>query len=69
MRVKVDQSKCKTVGICVKLCPEVFRFEAGSKKAAAIADEIPEHLVARCLEAQGKCPEAAISLFNHKKGR
>ena len=33
MRVKVDQLKCGTIGICVKECPQVFRFQPGSKKA------------------------------------
>jgi len=60
VQIKVDPSKCKTFGICVKLCPEVFRFETGSKKAVAIEGEIPADLVDKCLEAQRKCPEAAI---------
>jgi len=63
MQVKVDQIKCKTVGNCVKLCPEVFRFKTGSKKAVAIEGAIPAHLVNKCLEAQRKCPEKAIMIF------
>ena len=33
MKIEVDQNKCGTIGICVKECPEVFRFQEGSKKA------------------------------------
>lgn len=67
MRTKVDQIKCKTFGICVELCPEVFRFQAGSKKAVAIEGEIPAYLLDKCLEAECKCPEEAITVFEHKE--
>jgi ferredoxin len=30
MKVKIDELKCRTAGICVKLCPEVFRFQEGA---------------------------------------
>ncbi len=63
MQIEVDQIKCKTAGICVKLCPEVFRFEVGSKKAAAIESKIPAHLADKCLEAQRQYPQEAINLL------
>jgi len=60
MRVKVDQLKCQTVGVCVKECPEVFRFQEGSKKATVIIDPIPSKLESKCREAAFKCPNEAI---------
>ncbi|MBN2299250.1 MAG: ferredoxin [Deltaproteobacteria bacterium] len=51
MKVEVDQVKCTTMGICVKICPEVFRFQEGSKKANAIPVDVPDHLVEKCIRA------------------
>ncbi|MCF7859769.1 MAG: ferredoxin [Candidatus Cloacimonetes bacterium] len=64
MKVKVDQLKCETIGICVKLCPEVFRFEIGSKKAVAKQGEIPTKFIDKCIEAKRKCPKNAIIVCN-----
>jgi ferredoxin len=62
MKVEVDQMKCGTVGFCVKECPEVFRFQEGSKKAAVIIGEIPPALQKKCRNAARKCPNAAITI-------
>jgi ferredoxin len=62
MKVEVDQMKCGTVGFCVKECPEVFRFQEGSKKAAVIIGEIPPALQKKCRDAARKCPNAAITI-------
>ena len=63
MRIEVDQNKCGTIGICVKECPEVFRFQEGSKKAKVIMGEIPPALEARCREAARKCPNQAVIIY------
>jgi ferredoxin len=60
MRVKVDQVKCGTIGICVKECPQVFRFQPGSKKAMVIVDEVPSGLEQKCREVAKMCPNEAI---------
>ena len=60
MRVEVDQMKCRTVGICVKECNEVFRFQEGSKRATVNLDQIPQRLHKKCREVAGKCPNKAI---------
>ncbi len=60
MKVLVDQARCSSAGVCVIVCPEVFRFQIGSKKAKAIEDEIPAELMSKCLEAVEQCPEKAI---------
>ncbi|MBN1625344.1 MAG: ferredoxin [Deltaproteobacteria bacterium] len=60
MRMIVDQIKCGTAGMCVKTCPEVFRFQEGSKKAIALFDIIPPSLERKALEAARLCPNKAI---------
>jgi ferredoxin len=60
MKVEVDQMKCGTVGICVKICPEVFRFQEGSKKATVILDPIPTAFYDKCRRAARECPNNAV---------
>ena len=60
MKVEVDQLRCDTTGICVSKCPEVFRFQEGSKKATVILDEIPSRLEQKCREIAGLCPREAV---------
>jgi ferredoxin len=60
MKAEVDQVKCGTVGVCVKICPEVFRFHPGSKKVLCEAGEIPPLFRQRCAEAAEKCPNHSI---------
>jgi ferredoxin len=60
MRAEVDQLKCRTVGRCVKACPEVFRFQVGSKRATVTLDPIPPALEEKVREAARGCPEKAV---------
>ena len=60
MKVEVDQVKCGTIGVCVKTCPEIFRFQEGSKKAIAISYDVPPELVEKCIRAAKGCPNKAI---------
>ena len=62
MKVEVDQRKCQTAGICVKECPDVFRFQEGSKRATVILEKIPARLEQMCRNAAKKCPNKAISI-------
>jgi len=63
MRATVDPNRCDIAGICVKICPEVFRFHEGSKKAYVTRKEIPKNLEQKCLEAAKKCPHKAIIIL------
>lgn len=63
MKVQVDQKRCGTVGLCVKACPEVFRFQEGSKKAAAYSGDIPPEHEAKVLKAVNSCPNGAIVII------
>jgi len=62
MRVTVDQMKCRTVGLCVKECPDVFRFQEGSKRAAVQMVDIPPALEDCCRRAAVFCPNRAIEI-------
>ena len=44
MKATVDPNRCDIAGICVVICPEVFRFHEGSKKAYVTRSEIPKNL-------------------------
>ena len=63
MRAPVDPNRCDNAGICVVICPEVFRFHEGSKKAYVTRSEIPKNLEEKCLEAAQKCPNKAIIIL------
>ena len=60
MKVEVDQVKCTTMGVCVKICPKVFRFQEGSNKAIAISGDVPPDLMEKCIRAARDCPNQAI---------
>jgi len=62
MKVTVDEMKCGTVGLCVKECPDIFRFREGSKRAAVRIDHIPPTLQACCRKAASLCPNGAITI-------
>ena len=58
-----------TNGNCVRICPEVFQFTAGSKKATAVVNPIPEKFKERCITAARSCPQGAIKLTEIRKAR
>ncbi|MFP4415777.1 MAG: ferredoxin [Chitinivibrionales bacterium] len=60
MKAYVDPNRCKTVGTCVQICPRMFRFATGNKKAYVTADEIPRKYREDVLRAARECPEHAI---------
>ena len=60
MRAKVDQLKCLTAGESVRTCPDVFRFQEGSKKAAVLLDPIPPHFEEKVREAAERCSQGAV---------
>ncbi len=62
MKIEVNQLKCRTAGVCVMTCPDVFRFQVGSKRATVELEEIPGHLQEKCGIAARKCPNNAIMI-------
>lgn len=66
MRVRVDQNKCMTNGECVKICPSVFRFQPGNKKAHAVVDTVPREFEPDCLKAAFACPQKAVIVTDYE---
>jgi ferredoxin len=62
MKFYVDQSKCKSHGICVQEYPDLFKFEPGSKKAVAIDKDFPPEQVIDSYRILRVCPVDAIWL-------
>lgn len=62
MKLKIDQLKCDTSGICVKRCPQLFRFQEGSKKAEIIEEKVPVYLQPECKTIVELCPTGAITI-------
>jgi ferredoxin len=62
MKIKIDQLKCDTSGMCVKKFPQLFRFQEGSKKAEVIEEKLPLYLEPECKCIVEICPTGAITI-------
>lgn len=62
MKLKIDQLKCDTTGMCVKKYPQLFRFQEGSKKAQIIEELVPLYLEPECRKIVEVCPRGAITI-------
>lgn len=60
MRVAVDEERCRGHGVCVTLCPEVFRLTDDGYSVAE-PDDVPADSEAAAREAIDCCPEQAIT--------
>lgn len=59
MKVAVDPDRCRGHGVCVSLCPEVFRL-ADDGYSEVYVPEVPAESEAAVGEAIESCPEQAI---------
>lgn len=60
MKAKVIPETCIGCGICVGICPEVFRMVDG--KAVVIIEVVPPDLRVLCRQAAADCPVQAIEI-------
>jgi ferredoxin len=60
MKATIDDDLCRGHGVCVTLCPEVFRM-TDDGYAVAVESEVPAHLEAAVIDAVASCPEHAIT--------
>jgi ferredoxin len=60
MKAKVDEERCRGHGVCVTLCPEVFRLTDDGYAEAYLPD-VPPDLEQAAQEAIDCCPEQAIT--------
>ena len=60
MKIKVDQDMCIGCGMCVDICPEIFKLNS-EDKSECTEDEIPENLKEKAKKSCEICPVDAIS--------
>ena len=60
MRVRLSEEDCVGCGICVVLCPRVFKWDPGGKALVAI-EEVVDEALERCVRLSiESCPTRAI---------
>ena len=61
MKAIVDQDACIGCGMCIDICPEIFKYN-DEDKSESIVDEIPENLKDKADESVQVCPVEAITI-------
>lgn len=59
MKVMVNQETCIGCGMCIDVCPELFRINDDDKSECDL-DKIPPELESKVIEACDVCPVDAI---------
>ena len=60
MRASVKADDCTACGLCVDICPEVFKLEGDI--AEVVANPVPEEFTEAVEEAAESCPVEAIDI-------
>jgi len=60
MKAKVDAGTCIGCGLCVSICPEVFKME--NDLAVVYTVPVPGQAEAACKQAVEDCPVTAITI-------
>jgi ferredoxin len=63
VHIEVDETRCRTVGECVKACSAVFHFTAGSKKAGVDEQKIQDECYEHYCWIASLCPTGAIRVY------
>ncbi len=64
MKVTVSQEGCIGCGMCIDICPEVFKYNDDFKSEVipeALSENMPEDLKAKIVESKEACPVDAIA--------
>lgn len=61
VKVCVNQEACIGCGMCIDICPEVFKYNSDDKSEAAV-QEVPSDLEDKAAEAKDVCPVDAIEI-------
>lgn len=61
MKATIDREGCIACGLCMDICPEVFRM-ADDGFAEAYVDEVPEEVEDQAQEAEEGCPVSVIKV-------
>ncbi len=60
-KAKVNQEVCIGCGMCIEMCPEVFKYN-DDDKSEAVGEVSNEDLKDKVLDAQEVCPVDAIEV-------
>lgn len=64
MKLRVDAGECTGHGRCYRIAPDLLSFDdEGYVTIRGDAIDVPADQVELALEAEGTCPEGAISLI------
>lgn len=66
MKVRVDAEICAGFGVCLGLCPEIFRLHDDGYAVVLIGD-VPPELEEAVRQAVNQCPSTAISLVDDSR--
>ena len=67
MRLSVDAAQCTGHGRCYRFAPDLLTFDdEGYVTLRGDSIDVPEDQIAAAEEAEGSCPEAAISLLDDR---
>jgi ferredoxin len=61
MKAMIDIENCISCGLCVGICPKVFRM-AGDDHAEVYIKVVPIEAEATVIEAQKTCPVSVIAI-------
>ena len=61
MKAVIDKAGCISCGLCVTICPDVFRM-ADDGHAEVCADPVPESSEDSAAEARDNCPVSVITV-------
>lgn len=61
MKAEIDRDGCISCGLCVSICPEVFRM-GDDGPAEVYVDPIPTSAENSALEAKEGCPVSVITV-------
>lgn len=61
LKIKLDRSKCTSLGICESIAPEYFEVD-DQGQLAVLREDVPEEMRALAEQAVAGCPTGALSL-------
>lgn len=61
MRATLDRDGCISCGLCVSVCPEVFRM-ADDGIAEVYVEDVPSEAETNAVDAQDGCPVSVITV-------